>query len=245
MGDQQIADVFAHHYARVGDAAVFAEGAGFDAAHMAAVEAEVADLRNNTSRAHAHRGPASLNAPFTPDEVAEACAKLHNNKAANPLDNIQNELLKHGGEEGCLALTAFFNLQWEGEAKAQSPGVIRSLYKKGDPAEPTNYRPITLGCTIDKLYNLLINRRLVSFLEEDTGKLHDAQNGFRPGRNTADNIFMLSTVLNARLREKKATYLLFLDVEKAWLHSCTQTTSWRPPTQQTACSTPSMWSARS
>jgi hypothetical protein len=51
---------------------------------------------------------------------------------------------------------------------------------------------------------------------ESNGKLHDAQHGFRPNRSAIDNIFMLTQVINARKYSKQDTYLLFLDIEKAY-----------------------------
>jgi hypothetical protein len=113
------------------------------------------------------------------------------------------------------ALAASFNLQWSMETKAQTHGVIRSLHKRGDETVANNYRPITLGATVDKLYNAAINARNVAHLES-TGGLHDAQQGFRAGRNALDNIFMLATTLQGRLRRKLSTFVLFLDIEKAY-----------------------------
>ena len=109
------------------------------------------------------------------------------------------------------ALACLFNLQWDLECKPQTPGVIRSLHKRGDPTLPNNYRPITLGASVDKLYNLVLNRRLVPYLER-TGGLHDAQNGFRGGRSALDNLYMLSSALDGRRRLNLPTYLLFLDI---------------------------------
>jgi hypothetical protein len=144
-----------------------------------------------------------------------ATRTLHNHKAPSPFDAINNELLKYGGDSLHVALTTLYNLQWEYELKAQTPGVICALFKRGDAHEAKNYRPITLGSTLDKLYNLIINTRLVEHIEEEQ-LLHDSQQAFRPGRCTSDNILMLNTVLQGRLSQKQSTYLLFLDIEKAY-----------------------------
>ena len=213
VDDQRIADTLAAHYNRVCDPVVFAHDAGFDAGHHAAIEVAVSQLRHSTSLVDS--GPPELCSQFTDVEVAVATARLHNHKAPSPLDAVSNELLKYGGGLLNVALAAFFNLQWETETKAQAPGVIRSLYKRGDATLPTNYRPITLGSTVDKLYNACLNARIVAHLEH-TGGLHEGQQGFRVGRGTVDNIFMLVSTLQGRLRHKLTTYLLFLDVEKAY-----------------------------
>jgi len=211
---QTIATTLQQHYARVQDPATYAAGADFDSPHHARIEAAVETLRCRTS--FSDIGPPELSSPITVQEVAQAASTgLHNHRAPNPLDQIPNELLKYGGPGMYAALTAFFNMQWELECKAQTPGVIRSLHKRGDPTLPNNYRPITLGSAIDKLYNLVLNRRLTAHLER-TGGLHDAQNGFRRDRSALDNLFMLSSTLQARKRQRLPTYLFFLDIEKAY-----------------------------
>jgi hypothetical protein len=213
VDDQRVADVLAQHYDSVCDPALFAHGAAFDQQHHDAIEEAVAVMRQSTSLTD----PATpqLSAPFTDLEVTAAAIKLHNHKTPSPLDAVNNELLKYGGDMLHAALAAFFNLQWEAETKAQTPGVIRSLHKRGDATLPTNYRPITLGATVDKLYNACLNARIMAHLEH-TGGLHEGQQGFRVGRNTLDNIFTLSTTLHGRLHRRLTTYLLFLDIEKAY-----------------------------
>jgi len=213
MDDQRIANGLAEHYQRVCDPAVFAQGADFDDQHHATVEAAVHDIRSTLS--HTDAGATQLNNLFTDMEVTQAALRLRNHKAPSPLDGINNELLKYGGGALHAALAAFFNLQWSMETKAQTHGVIRSLHKRGDETVANNYRPITLGATVDKLYNAAINARIVAHLES-TGGLHDAQQGFRAGRNALDNIFMLATTLQGRLRRKLSTFVLFLDIEKAY-----------------------------
>ncbi len=153
------------------------------------MEAAVAAFRCSASNFHV--GPPELDARVTPEEVAVAAAAgLHDDRAPSPLDALPNELLKYGGPGMHAALATFFDFQWEVENKAQTPGVIRSLHKRGDATLPDNYRPITLGASIDKLYNLVLHRRLMTYLE-GTGGLHEAQNGFRHGRSAADNLHIL------------------------------------------------------
>jgi hypothetical protein len=220
VGEQQIADVLAGQYQRTTDPAAFAAGAGFDDEHKVSVEADVADMR--AARSYCEEGPAGLSDLFDAGEVARAIGSIHNGKAPSPLDGVNGELLKFGG--ACLvgALVALFNAQLVLETKAQTTGVITPLFKKGEPTDPANWRPITLGSSLDKAYNSCINARLVCLLEgewegaEGEPRLHDAQQGFRPGRSCLDCLHMLTTVLHARLSSRQLTYLLFVDVEKAY-----------------------------
>lgn len=212
-GEQQIADALAAQYAAVSDPATFAAGAGFDEELRQRVEAEVAQFRAAASLTDV--GSPELSTPVTAVEVALQAQGLGNNKAPSPLDDITNEQLRFGGSHLHGALASFFNLQFSLETKAQTDGVITPIFKRGDPTEPANYRPITLGSAIDKLYNLVLNARLCGHLERG-GLLHDAQQGFRAGRCAADNIFMLTSCLDARARQGLDTYVLFLDIQKAY-----------------------------
>ncbi|KAF8055086.1 transposon TX1 protein [Scenedesmus sp. PABB004] len=216
VGEQQIANALAAQYASVSDPAAFAAGADFDEQWREQVEADVARYRaaaSDPSGSDSEQDP--LSADITAAEVAAQAQALSNNKAPSPLDGVTNELLKYGGEPLWGALAAFFNLQFTLETKAQTAGVITPIYKRGDPTDPANYRPITLGSAVDKLYNLVLNKRLTDHLEGH-GLLHDAQQGFRPGRSAADNIFMLTSCLDARAAQGLDTYVLFLDVAKAY-----------------------------
>ena len=211
--DQDVSDTLATHYERVSSTTSHYAAAPFDPQHRAQIEAQVAQYR--TQRTDPTDAPATLSEGIASSEVKEQCMRLNNNKAPSPFDCVHNELLKYGGEGLHDAMTALFNLQFKLEVKAKTCGVITPIYKRGDPTDPKNFRPITLGSAIDKLYNLVLNDRICKCLEENN-KLHDAQQGFRPGRSAVDNIFMLKTCLDARCQRKLDTYLLFVDIEKAY-----------------------------
>ena len=210
--DQDISDTLATHYERVSSTTAHYVDAPFDPQHRAQVEAQVAQYKSQPDPTDA---PASFSGSIASSEVKEQCMRLNNNKAPSPFDCVHNELLKYGGEGLHDAMAALFNLQFTLEVKAKTCGVITPIYKRGDPTDPKNFRPITLGSAIDKLYNLVLNDRICKYLEENH-KLHDAQQGFRPGRSAVDNIFMLKTCLDARCQRKLDTYLLFVDIEKAY-----------------------------
>jgi hypothetical protein len=210
MGAQQMADILAKQYAHTTNAQAFAENAGFDEEHKQQIEDSVA-----TYRLAQEEGPIHLARDINEAEVEFHCRSLHNCKSPSPIDDVNNELLKYGGAPIYHALTTLFNMQFEAEHKAQTPGVIIPLYKKDDPTVAVNYRPITLGSTLDKLYNTILNSRICRHLE-GSNELHDAQHGFRAGRSAVDNIFMLTQIINARKHQKHDTYMLFLDIEKAY-----------------------------
>ena len=88
------------------------------------------------------------------------------------------------------------------------------LYKDGDPEKASNYRGIALGTCVVKVLAKLLSRRLSTFAEEEI--LTEAQGGFRSERRCADQILILRGVCELRRKEKKGTYMAFLDVSKAY-----------------------------
>ena len=58
--------------------------------------------------------------------------------------------------------------------------MIVSLFKKGDQEDPGNYRGITLLNVVGKLFNKVLNYRLLQWLEEHN-ELSESQADFRFG----------------------------------------------------------------
>jgi hypothetical protein len=209
-----VAAAFAAHYQKVSSASSFAEGAGFDDTHFAAIEAEVQDFRVRVS--HTDEGvDAAVNVDITGEELHTALGQLHNNTAGSPHDQLANELLKYGGEAAHAMLLEFFGMQWGLEVKCQTPGVITNIFKAGDKLDPNNYRPITLNSVLDKLYNRILNNRIMNCME--THKLlHEGQNGFRQKRDCVQHIYTLHTVLQGRQQAGQSTLVFLLDIQKAY-----------------------------
>jgi hypothetical protein len=164
------ADAFKCHYQRVGSHATFSSSnPQFDAAHMSHIAAEVQqhlyESANSTSAS-----PCPLDAPITAAKVAACMQRLRSGKAGNPAeDGIVNELLKHGGSAVNDMLLQYCSLIWQLEQVHQVPGTIVSMPKKGDLANSTNYRSITLLSVLYKFYTSVLNQRLIQYAE---GCLH-------------------------------------------------------------------------
>ena len=74
-----------------------------------------------------------------------------------------------------------------------------------------NKRGITLASNLEKLFERIINNRLVKYLEFNEG-----QAGGRKERSTIDQLFILKTLMRQRKEEGKRLYIVFLDIEKAY-----------------------------
>jgi len=157
-----------------------------------------------------------LNKPITQEEVVGAIAKLKNNKAPG-CDLIPNEIWKGWSETNINSLTREFEkarLNNEFPQTWKEPD-IRWLFKKGDPLEIANYRPIALGNTLYKLYMRILTNRLEE-LVESTGIVSDEQQGFRTDRSCAAAIIMLKTIIARRMSQKRPLYMACLDISKAY-----------------------------
>ena len=79
------------------------------------------------------------------------------------------------------------------------------LLSHSDREDPGNYRGITLLSVVGKVFCKIVNDRLVRHLESGV-VLHEGQAGFRAKRSCVDNIYVLSELVQGRLREGKKTY---------------------------------------
>ena len=76
-----------------------------------------------------------------------------------------------------------------------SNGIIVPIHKKGSVYDVNNYRGITLGSCLSKLFTSVVNKRIEKTCNEHN-LISDAQIGFRKGRSTVDAIFILMSLYN-------------------------------------------------
>ena len=71
-----------------------------------------------------------------------------------------------------------------------------------------NYRGITLLSIVGKVNNRVLTERLTQFAEQGGGIVEE-QGGFRPGRGTEDQLFVLTEILRGEgVREPHTQHLL-------------------------------------
>lgn len=163
-----------------------------------------------------------LNARITIQEILQALEEAHTHKAPGhdeiPMDLMKHIFKKDKAPQACEALVIFMNLMlrfgvW---ATTLEQGVIVPIFKKqGNMMKPDNYRPISLLTSLSKLYELVLNKRLYTYVEQHN-ILSEEQAGFRKERSTIDHILTIDTVIATRMKQKQDTYIAFLDLEKAY-----------------------------
>lgn len=78
-----------------------------------------------------------------------------------------------------------------------------------------NYRPISILTTLSKVYERILNSRLVKYLEHNN-LLADSQYGFRNGRSTDDAVHELTQTVVRALDRREKCLTVFLDLSKAF-----------------------------
>jgi Reverse transcriptase (RNA-dependent DNA polymerase) len=154
-----------------------------------------------------------INAP-TEAEIEDIIRKMKNNKSPGT-NNITAEQLKYGGTTLKREITELIQEVWRTERmpEAWKNAVILPIHKKGDVSDCNNYRGIVLLDTMYKVLSTLIKIRLEAYSERVLG---DYQCGFRKGRATTDQIFLLKQVLTHCYEYEINTFMLFIDFRAAY-----------------------------
>jgi len=121
----------------------------------------------------------NLTAPLTPEEVGR---RLHRaNNTAPGADRLEYRHLRALDPEAKL-ITVILNgcLRFQRVPDSWRTGTTILIYKKGDPKDPSNFRPITLLPTLYKLLAGCLAARLSKWAKE-SGVLSPQQKGFVPG----------------------------------------------------------------
>jgi hypothetical protein len=149
-----------------------------------------------------------LNEKITFEEVRKIIGRLENGKAAG-IDEINNEIIKYGGEQAHVVIWQLVTLCFETEKAPEewAKGMIFPIHKEGDKRNPENYRGISLLSIVGKVYTAVLQARLSSWCEKER-IIVEEQGGFRPGRGCVDQLFTLTSVLKNRVGKKHIAVLL-------------------------------------
>ena len=93
--------------------------------------------------------------------------------------------------------------------------VVTPIFKDGDKANLSNYRPISVLNSFSKMYEKIISTRLLSFLESHN-ILYTHQYGFRKNHSTYMPIVTLTDLISDNLEKRLHTLTVFLDFKKAF-----------------------------
>ena len=151
---------------------------------------------------------------FTKEEVKKCLKEMSKNKAPGP-DEITSDVISLGGESLLEYLTKTYNhiLKTKTIPSTWEEAKIIIIYKKGDPGDIKNYRPISLLSHSYKIFTRLIQKRMERILDENQPR---DQAGFRKGYSTTDHIYTLNQVIEKSNEYNLPLCVGFIDYEKAF-----------------------------
>ena len=161
----------------------------------------------------------ALNHCFSLSEMESVIKRLKNNKSVSE-DLISNEMLKHMSTHFKKLLLKLFNDCLQQGVYPWNRSITTPLHKKGDRQNPDNYRAITVGSCLGKLFSSLLLKRLLDFREVMCPD-YPNQLGFRSGAQCNDHILTLNTIIEKYVRVgKKRLFACFVDYRKAFDTVC-------------------------
>ena len=99
--------------------------------------------------------------------------------------------------------------------KALKTAKVTPIHKGGSKLDVANYRPISLLGSFSKIYEKLMHRRVLEFLDKNNS-LFENQYGFRPGRSCEHALLNAQSSILHSLNKNQIALLLLLDYSKAF-----------------------------
>ena len=149
----------------------------------------------------------------SPSEIIEIVKGLKNKSTSDmsviPLKQVSNVLAP---VISCLVSTSLQQGIFPQKLKIAK---VIPLHKGGSRAEVSNYRPISLLSCFSKIFEKIMQARLLDHLKSER-ILFDSQYGFRAGHSCEHAILEAQHHIQKALERKQVTALLLLDYSKAF-----------------------------
>jgi hypothetical protein len=154
--------------------------------------------------------------PFTVDLVSSLIKKRLAHRKAPGIDHLRTEMLVPIVDDLSPALVLLFYLCWiwSRVPRAWCTAQVVPIYKKGDPLDAANYRPISLTSILRKLMELCLYPDLIA----TAPPLDIVQGGFRANRGTLDQALVLHELCRQHTIDHmgEPPVLCFLDIKQAY-----------------------------
>jgi len=151
---------------------------------------------------------------FNPEEV---CVKLRKAENTAPGDDRLTYRHWRSVDPACTFLAAVFNicLKYCRIPQAWKHSKVVLIHKKGDREDPSNWRPISLGRTIYKLYAGCWAARIQKWIEANN-VLSICQKGFLPHDGVMETHYVFENRLSRARSERAELAAAFLDCSNAF-----------------------------
>ena len=140
---------------------------------------------------------------ITPLEVKSVLKTLKLGKASGP-DQVNNRILKELCNELATPFCNLFNIslnvskiptQWK-------MAYVCAIFKKNDPSDVLNYRPVSLLSTIEKVFEKIIHKHVFNFFKQNN-IITFFQSGFVPNDSTVNQLVAMYNAFCQALDEGK------------------------------------------
>ena len=153
---------------------------------------------------------------ITPQEVHNAIKELSLSSGAG-LDEMESKYVKLASHILMFPLADLFNLSF---ATCEIPAMwkysrITPIHKGGDILDPNNYRPISIICTVAKVFEKIIFNQISHYLKINN-ILSPSQSGFRPNHSTTTALVKLTNDIFSASDTGNLTGAIFIDLKKAF-----------------------------
>ena len=148
--------------------------------------------------------------------IVESIKELSSNSTTGP-DGFPSSLLINCSDILAPALKLMFS-------QSLTPGIFPSalkraaivpILKSGDKYIPGNYRPISLTSCISKVFERIIRKHVLAFLEQK-GLLNNTQHGFRSGRSCLSALLNVFDNLMNMIDSSTTVDMIYLNFSKAF-----------------------------
>ena len=153
-----------------------------------------------------------LDSEISAVEVEHSINKLKGDKASGP-DGLCPGIFKVLPMQWLLSLTILFNTIFISGCYPSSWRLARllTIFKRGDPLLPSNYRGINVINSIAKIYDLILCNRLMQWFSP-----YREQAGGQPKRGCMEHITTLRILLDIARRKKFPLFVTFVDFSQAY-----------------------------
>ena len=150
------------------------------------------------------------------EKIAKLLRDLDTSKAPGP-DGLHPHVLKVLADRIKEPLYIIFSksLQTGCVPKLWKQGRISAIFKKGDKADPGNYRPVSLTSIVCKVFEKLVREHLLEHLTKNS-LISNKQFGFLPGRSTTLQLLKVIDEWTQILDEGGQIDAIYMDFMKAF-----------------------------
>ncbi len=154
--------------------------------------------------------------PILPIDVLHAIRELKLNSSAGP-DGLDAKFLALAADVLMYPLAELLNLSL---FTCSIPSIwkcarVTPLFKAGDPTDMSNYRPISIICSVAKIFEKLIFIQLSQYLNS-FNILSPFQSGFRSKHSTTAALLKFTNDVFSSFHKGQLTGAIFIDLSKAF-----------------------------